>query len=215
MRVCVVGQGPSAGGKGEIIDACDFVVRIKSFWAYGALDAGARMDAWAWYGEWTEHEHKRDEKPTLDCEHWVTHAPKQLSVGFDGWPRVAHIIREANGRCLRWLSEAQWGKAREHLGRHPSTGFVVILMVLDRFPDCELVLHGFDSTLPELPNYTDARFDVIAPAHDILAEKQAMRELDNGKWLGEPTRATLDWPVRPDIDGAVEYARKKAEEAKD
>ena len=50
MRVCVVGNGPSAQGKGEIIDAADFVVRIKAFWCHGAEDAGSKIDALAWYG---------------------------------------------------------------------------------------------------------------------------------------------------------------------
>lgn len=42
--VAIVGNGPTAAGKGPEIDACDFVVRIKSFWMHGADDAGTGIN---------------------------------------------------------------------------------------------------------------------------------------------------------------------------
>ena len=57
MRLCIVGNGPTAASKGDLIDSADFVARIKAWWAHAAADSGTRCDATAWYGEcfgWNE-----------------------------------------------------------------------------------------------------------------------------------------------------------------
>ena len=72
MQVAIVGNGPTANGKGNEIDAADFVVRLKAFWAHGPVDAGRHLDALCWYGGMNGW----DTAPTLpDCEHWITQEP--------------------------------------------------------------------------------------------------------------------------------------------
>jgi hypothetical protein len=205
MRVCIVGQGPSAEGRGREIDACDFVVRMKAFWLRGAENAGEKIDAWAWYG-YTGPE--ADGVPVefsgpRGTEHWFTHCRQQVQNNPD-----THCKRLEDARMLagsnpfHQLPDGLWGRAKQHLNRHPSTGLVTVCMALDHFPDDELVLYGFDSTTPDKPNYQDARGRPVEPAgHNTLAEKLAIAEISRGTWLGKPTAATLTWPDMPSIGG--------------
>ena len=215
-RVCVVGLGPSAADKAEEIDACDFVVRLKGFWLHGAENAGSKISAHASYGDLPKEDY-----PELRCEHWFTHCPQHVRRQVIAWGakrlgRLEFFAAKADGCPIRILPTRLWQKLRAYLNRDPSTGIVAVAMALERFPECELVLHGFDSTVPERPNFWDARQaeSTKFACHAILAEKQALAEIDEGRWLGEPTHATLTWPARPDIAAAVEYVRQTAEEAK-
>jgi hypothetical protein len=199
MKLCVVGNGSSARGQGTIIDACDFVVRIKAWWQNGAADSGSRCDALAHYG-WgggglTE----------FTREHWITQTVDQVQGHDDGWGRLGYVNRVANHRPIRWLTKQAWLSLETHLGSHPSTGIVAVAMALSVMKPTELVVYGFDSTTPGKPNFADARGNVLseeylaAPAHDHLAEKRAMADLLNGTWLGEPSGVKLTWPDMPEL----------------
>lgn len=215
MKVCVVGQGPSAAGCGGEIDACDFVVRLRSYWTAGAEDAGSKISAHAYFGWWGG-----EEDPTgPDCEQWFTHCPQQLinhlcddvTKALHGKPepsqcglalrRLGFFVKTAGHRRVFVLGDDLWHQMRDYLGSHPSTGFVAVAMALSRFPRCRLMLRGFDSTMPQRANYWDARQDQehATLAHNMLAEKRALAEIDDRQWLGFPIHARLDWTNRPDL----------------
>lgn len=202
MKLCVVGNGPSAEDHGAEIDACDFVVRIKAWWAHGAKDAGKRCDALAHYGwgKWQERP-----RPFMG-EHWITQPVAQMREHPDGWKRIEFISRIAELRPIRWVTGEMRQAAIKFLKCHPSTGFIAVLMALAaRSPD-ELWLYGFDSTTPQRPFYTDARGTPLSasflnnPPHDLLAEKRAITQILHGQWLGKPTQTKLIWPDMPELE---------------
>jgi hypothetical protein len=50
VRIAIVGNGPSAAGKGAEIDGHDMVIRMTTFPVCGALDAGRKINVYAWFG---------------------------------------------------------------------------------------------------------------------------------------------------------------------
>ncbi|KKN79764.1 hypothetical protein LCGC14_0336190 [marine sediment metagenome] len=202
MKVAIVGNGPSAKGKGAEIDACDFVVRIKAWWRHGAKDAGEKINAWAWYGD---HAGLRECPVGMDGEVWFTQCSNQI-LAHDPDKQERHLTAFANyslGRPASWLSNQEWDRlvARRD-SHHPSTGMVAVAMALARFPGCELHLFGFDSTTRDRPDFYDARnadLNALDP-HRQLSEKQMFRRIGDGTWLGEPTTATLVWHDMPRLD---------------
>jgi hypothetical protein len=198
MRLCIVGQGPTAAGHGKEIDACDLVVRIKNHWRCGADDTGHKTSVVAHYGDgWSN-----PPEAVKRAEQWFTQTPRQLRLKEEeGWRRLQHLVEHARHQPIRWATQALWNRVSEYLnGSHPSTGMMAVAMAVELYPDCELVLFGYDSTTPDRPNFWDAKqlAEKKAP-HDVLAEKRAIAELLNGMWLGQPSRATLEWPQMPEL----------------
>ncbi len=204
MKLCIVGQGPTAEGHGEEIDACDCVVRIKTWWHAGAEDAGSKWDVHAHYGDgfW-------DERPEFHGEHWFTQPICQVRQNPFGWSRLAHIANHARYEPVRFAPDALWDAAFARIGRHPSTGFVTVAMAMEIVDPAELVLFGFDGTTPDKPRlYNDARGPVDTKcSHDQLAEKRAIAELFDGTWLGKPSRVRLVWPQMPELGGVTVHPR--------
>lgn len=201
MRVCIVGNGPSAEGKGAEIDACDFVVRLRDWQRCAAEHAGSKISAHAYYGPWSEWEHT-----PAQCEHWWTQCPEQIMrQGEAGQVKWDFFAEYASGHLVRWLMNSQWRELQKHLGADPSTGFVSIAMALWVYPETEeLVLYGFDSTTPDRPHFFDAREEgkmgcAYVVHHSIVEEKQAIARIRDGVWLGKPIATTLTWPDMPEI----------------
>ncbi len=208
--MCIVGNGPSAEGRGREIDGCDFVVRVNAWWRYAAEDAGSRIDAVAWFGAdqdlWSR-------APKLACEHWRTWCLEQ----YESVPgRREYFDKVAAGRKVYPLCDADWKAVHDYLHRHPSTGFIAIAMAINRWPHCELYLYGFDSTTPDRPNYWDARGRPgSSTPHDMVREKRAIAGLIPGRrvkwinrtgqrcnsssprWLGQPSTVKLIWSNAP------------------
>lgn len=199
MQICIVGQGATAEDRGGEIDACEKVVRLKRYWECGAKNTGLRVDVVAHYGDnWA-----LAGGAPRGVEQWVNQTVWQKRKQGDyGWESIAHIVEQAEWAPIRWMPHRLWQKVADHIeGKHPSTGMVAIAMALDMHPDCELVLYGFDGTTPDRPNFWDARQTAEQLAHhDILREKWAIAEIEKGTWLGEPTKAKLTWPQKPDLD---------------
>lgn len=205
QRVAVVGNGPSAEGKGEEIDGYDFVVRMRDWWRCAAENAGEKMDAHAYFGWWDDW----PDDPRKGFEHWFTQCPMQLeAAGVMGWQRVAFVNKRAEGAPIRWLSDARWNQLRGALnGEHPSTGIVSVAMAIDRFHSTpiELGLYGFDSTTPERPNFFDARemgksrHEQYHVTHNILGEKRLLVGLHGGVWITGKSDITLTWPDQPEL----------------
>ncbi len=200
MKLCVVGNGPSAKGQGAEIDACDFVVRIKAWWAHGAEDAGEKIDAWAWYGD---EPRLVEPAPVLNCEHWLTLCNQQMSAWADPDELIAGFKRQMarrpiENRMTRRLWDSVWVQACEHLDREPSTGFVAVAMAIQAFDPDSLLLIGFDSLTADQPNYDNARHKWgFVTQHHFDTEKRAMAEIRNGTWLGEPIETKLEWIGEP------------------
>ena len=205
MKVCVVGNGPSAEGKGAEIDSYDFVVRMRNWWRCAAEHAGEKINAHAyfsWWGEWSSDPH-------TGFEHWFTWCPEQLTTaGALGWQRVAFINQRAEGGSIRWLTNARWHQLRGALdGQHPSTGIVAVAMAIDRFrkKPIELGLYGFDSVTPDRPHFFDAREDNKElherrnVMHNILAEKRLLAGLHGGAWITGKKDITVTWPDQPEL----------------
>ena len=205
MRVCIVGQGPSANGQGELIDGCDFVVRIKAYWECGATDAGEKINAWAHYGHPIVNPAWKNAPPKV--EHWITHCPGQFATPEEPGPeRYRLAVAHADGRLMRILPDALWWRLRKWLNRHPSTGMVAASMAMHALPLSEIVLVGFDSTTHNKPNYLDAQQHAIIDSHphDMLTEKKALASIADGLWLGNPTDAKLTWPSKPDLEASTD-----------
>lgn len=203
MKLCIVGNGPSAKGHGAEIDACDFVVRIKAFWENAAVNAGQRVDAVAWLG--TEEAKWKKHGPD-GFDHWRTWCSEQYIVNGGGWPaRKVFFETFAEGKITHRLSGQLHLRVKRSTLKDPSTGIIAIAMALDILEPAELLLYGFDGTLPTLPNYHDARRAPEIPKkgeqypHDQLREKRVIAGLLNGKWLGEPSTVKLIWPDMPDL----------------
>lgn len=201
MRLAVIGNGPSAKGHGVEIDACDFVVRMKAWWKYGAEDAGSRCDALVHYGL-----NYLLEYPEFKGEHWFSQNVSRLQGHADCWERLSFLVRTAEMRAIHWFPEAMWKDAERKLNRHPSSGFIAVYMAMAIKQPDELLLYGFDGTTPDRPNYTDANGPLLPaslmdnPPHDQLAEKRAIAEILTGIWMNQPTATKLIWPDMPELE---------------
>jgi len=198
MRFCVVGAGPTAEGKGRLIDGCDFVVRIKRFWQDSASNAGSKCNAVATYdapGEMSEYAH--------GAEVWITQSPQQM-VMRHGANVLEGLAGFADLGVMRWITHAFWELVCSGLQSQPSTGLVAIAMGMQLFSPGTLVIVGFDQLTPADPNFDCARRSVVvlpdgSAQHPFVNEKRALAEIFNGVWLGEPTDTTLRWPDMPEL----------------
>lgn len=202
MRVAVVGNGPSARGKGREIDACDFVVRLKAFWLYGAEDAGRRVDAICWYGV----DDGWDNPPVIkEAEIWITQEPRLFRgdcEGQSGPDRLERIVNLANLGRIRWMPTESFCRSDAYIGRSPTTGFTAVNMAIHIHRPDEIHLFGFDATTRDRPNYDDARRKIplwVDDYHNMEREKWVISELFNGHWLGEPCTTRLTWHDMPEV----------------
>lgn len=202
MIVAIVGNGPTAAGKGREIDRCDFVVRLKAYWAYGALDAGDHVDAVCWYGVDDGCFEMVDFR---DVEFWVTQEPRLFRGDCEGVPgseRLEQIVKAAQWNVIRWMPTELFCRSDAYIGRSPTTGFTAINMALHVLQPREIHLFGFDATTRDGPNSDDARRripdEMYTEYHDMLAEKRVIAELFVGKWLGEPCGTRLVWHEMPE-----------------
>lgn len=201
MRVCVVGNGPSARGHGREIDACDFVVRLKGWWAHAAEDAGSKIDAWVWFGDVQSLPSGR---PHMICQHWYTHCPEQTAEQPQRSRMRWEVFRYFADGLPQWqLPDGMWKQACDYLhGTHPSVGFIAVHMAMHLLRPESLLLAGFDSTTPDAPNYAPARVDWRRTfGHDFALEKQMFAAIRESRWMGDPTKTRLEWIGEP------EYAR--------
>jgi hypothetical protein len=202
MQVCVVGNGPSAKGYGEQIDACDFVVRAKTWWKYGAVDVGTKVDAIVNDGWWGEP----DEEAWKGCEHWLAWTVERMKLRKDrAWIPLTRLSQKVGMGLVRIFSHELRERAVRHI-KPPgdgtfSTGFVGVLMAMELFSGCdELHIYGFDGVRTGGPNFADARRpDRGKRNRDWSAEKRALAELFGGTWLGHPCQTKLKWPQMPDL----------------
>jgi len=173
--VAVVGNGPSAAGRGAEIDACGFVVRCN-WWqeAFPKGEAGTKVDAVCiWPKAWTD----RPDHRWFDGELWMS-TPR-------GGARVPTWHR-----AVRWIPEHRYYRLHEalvllHRARTestacwPSTGLVALYMAM-MLKAPRLLLVGFDATRIDAPGWGE--FSKVNPwldvqGHDFCAEKLLIAEL--------------------------------------
>ena len=202
MRIAVVGNGPSAKGRGVEIDAADFVVRINDFERIAAEDSGRKLSAWARYGN-TEVPAPR---PDQQCEIWYTLPPSRTRgqcVPNTNWGNLGFEVNAANWRLIMAIPEWSYQVEAEAIangGRFvgPSTGFTAIDMAIMRAgPGGVVAIYGFDAVTQDKPGWDEARGGKSWPAevaHNFPREKQLLAELrDKGVWLGHPCPVKLEW----------------------
>lgn len=197
MRVAVVGNGPSAIGCGAEIDACDFVVRCRSFWDR-TKDVGEKTNAVGWFGSWED-----DPFRPIDGEHWFTHCAKQvgwLPCGGDGVERLGRFFDASVGKDRRMLSDASWEKAVKFLGSHPSTGFIVVQMAMELLKPDELHLFGYDGSFGTFGHGAGDPIPLDQQnSHDMVSEKMALMDMLDGTFLGEQIQCKVKWHNPPDV----------------
>lgn len=214
MRLCVVGNGQSPKGHGDLIDRHDFVVRMNGWWlAHPKAIAGRKISAWCWNcaGYLLGHTDpgKKDKPVTV----------KPPKVPYQVWytwhygnaarrARAAALIKEVIGkrrivpldRGLDRRVTAAMKKYADKKRTVPTTGLRAIGQALKLNPS-ELTLIGMDATLPGLPGWNDEGLPWTKhwSMHSFIAEKKLLVELVDGKtWLGNPVSCKIDWVGRPE-----------------
>jgi len=191
MRIAVVGNGPSALGKGADIDACDFVVRTGQFKkVFKKGSAGKCMDAWAWPG------YAKNNNLVPKQRHfaiWVT-CPWKWHKGAHRKQNVSRIAitRKLGVRAIpleRYLLVRHWVRHFSDRGKDlpPTTGLLAIAMAVRMEPE-SLLLCGFDAGKP----YADGRA-FSTGLHDYYAERKMLEALNRGVWLGDSCDIEIDW----------------------
>jgi len=209
MWYAVVGNGPSACDEqtAELVDACQFVVRINQWRLHFPNgEAGSRCDAWAHYGSRSYLE-REGVLPRGLYEVWFTQPSHRSEMGSPNQPSLKAAKEYAEHRVVQPVDDRTWWAVTERLRAEaasdevrPTTGLTALAMALVDGPE-GIVLTGFDATTHDRPGWGDNR-EVepwrVVPTHDHVAEKHLIAELaDQGFWLGAPTRTKLRWLGRP------------------
>jgi len=198
VKVAIVANGPTAKGKGDLIDACDYVVRMKAFWEYGATDSGSKLDALCWFGKTEGWQNAPD---LSGVEMWITQEPRIMLATPE---RVRRVVNTSNLGVIRWQTYDMFYWAGEFIGVSPTTGFSAINMAIHILHPVELHLFGFDHVGFDKPNAHDARRSLdneVATDHDMTSEKHRIADLFRGVWMGEKCETKLIWHEMPDMEG--------------
>lgn len=202
LRVCVVGNGPSAEGKGAEIDAYDFIVRTSIF-PLALRGAGTKLDAWCWNGN-PRICPRSMQPPAGRYETWLSVHTSYRKV-YKKYLRHASTLAKKHG-VVRMVPERLWNAMRSAVRCHPSTGFAAVAYVLEHLKPKVLALYGFDATVRGAPGWGDAHKTLpwrvakggYVCGHNLLLEKRIIRQLmKTGTWLGRRYGTKVVWPARP------------------
>ena len=210
MRIAIVGNGPSAAGKGAEIDAHDKVVRCGVWGITAAPDTGRKLDAWAWFGA-MGHPKNMGAYPAGNYEFWVTRAvnPQRPIIPEHATLLYNVIVATQGFRPLKVITEEHWTRANAYLKAQPTTGFLALHMAMlgyfGAIPDA-VTVYGFDCTTPDKPGWEYGGRahagcpPILGPGdHDHPAEKKAILELvRKGTWLGNPVTIKATWSSMPE-----------------
>lgn len=182
MRIAIVGNGPSAEGKGAEIDAHDYVVRLTAFPVTAAPDTGKKLNAWALFGSEINARKVAGHCPGGSWVVWATLPPSRCKP-FDHRHAgdARNILDRAGNRYIRWVTEEEFALASACLGSWPSTGFMAAWLAMGDFPDADITLYGFDATTPNATGWGDARNNTWTAedeaAHNFAEEKRQLRAM--------------------------------------
>ena len=217
MRMCIVGNGPSAKEYAREIDTCDFVVRMNA-WPPGMF--GKKWDVWASsFSPWSHMQPEAIRYKLFDImpknlQTWFIGSPqskwgyvkykkgsKTVTFSPPGWKPRAMPCSSIGPDIGRWIKSYinTLGNSRRF---GPSTGLQVLGYALTRQPD-ELVLVGFDATAEGKPGWGDAWNPRFGPAasvgHSFATEKRAIQEwLKTRRFCGRafPKTRPLWWRLK-------------------
>jgi hypothetical protein len=210
LKVAVIGNGPSGNNQGELIDACDFVVRIQLWKKTGPVAAGNKTNAVVGFNKNTI---EFPDAPNTSFEVWC-HIPFSLLpykpgayvdvnllelIEFVSNPLVAFRFSPLWGciKAIKYLEDNRVKPDRPYL----SSGLATITMALSVLKPDELHIWGFDAMKAEgLVQYGSSVQDFGANSlHDYAAEKKMLTEFeDKGLWCGESINTKLIWHGRPE-----------------
>jgi hypothetical protein len=189
-------------GMGGMIDSHDFVVRCTSWVTAHRGQSGAKISAWAWFGSpalWP----KVYAIPEGRWESWFVLVPSGKTFNVSA-SYFAKGVATAHGPNYE-IDPALWNLAKSVLRVQPSTGFLAVLMALQRLHPSRLTIVGMDCTLPTNP-YWDEPFRVKnwptdgkrAFGHNYVREKQLLAGSVKNKRFGPMFWETeIDWIGRP------------------
>jgi len=179
--VAVVGNGPSAAGRGELIDSHDYVIRCNDWReAFPGGEAGTKADAVCLWPSCPPHTLSR-------AEIW-------MSTPRDGkkLPDVQVPARWVSNRTYMALRERLLRLHKANPNAHdcwPSTGLVALAMGLQMRSE-SLTLIGFDATLKSAPGwgeYAGVNTWLDVTGHDFVAEKKLIGKMvvadERIKWV--------------------------------
>lgn len=211
-RVALVGNGPSSADQGQLIDACDFVVRQSRWLGQGAARTGSKLSALCGFNANTEVPDWLRER--RDWELWTNMSaacfrpePCKQDPGDWKW-----LFATADGRPIRLPRNQVLEEAAAHLRSvskyrvslpYLDMGTVLVAMIID-LGASYLELWGYDRTGIGKPNdhwgqqqYTNA-WDQTH--HDYRARTVMLGELvDRGTWCGRPVNCRTFWHGRPEL----------------
>ena len=193
LTAALVGNGPSAHGKGDEIDAHDFVVRMNSFWTHNT-DSGRKMSAYAGAA-----------RPINDAPSWVLEDLRweywvQMPAEHVTWKvgrsavSMCRVLGDVNGRPLRFFREELVDAAVELLlkvaeprpeGPYFTCGLSCLFMLLDYPVKFDVIhLYGFDGTNENYRYNTGVK--LVRRCHDFSAEKRLIDMLLPGSRMHVP-----------------------------
>lgn len=211
MRACVVGNGQSPLGHGDMIDCHDLVMRMNCWWrTHPPPVAGRKITHWGWNSalylvglkekrEKNKVCHDMPKGKFIICvEAWrggrkhITNA--KIASAKLGRLKIAHMNKNYDSRLTKKLSRL----AKRRVV--PSTGIRALSRVVAMKPE-HLTIIGFDATLPKRPGWNDRGnpWRKNWSCHDYVAEKRLMIQLVDGKrWVDGPIEFTIEWYGRPE-----------------
>lgn len=203
ITVCIVGNGPSAEGKGDAIDKWDFVVRTSVF-PLALKNAGSKINAWCWNGS-PRVCPKRMPVPAGKYEMWLA-VHTSYRTCYEGFKRHTQRLAKGHGP-MRMVPKTVWDVMRKAVKVHPSTAFSAIAFTLEHLRPKYIVLYGFDATKKGASGWGDANKTGVpwrvtkgghVCGHNMKLEKQLVyRLMKRGIWLGFPCKTKVIWPSWP------------------
>lgn len=200
--VGVVALGPSGNNQGEVIDSCDFVVRMFQHASKGPINAGHKINALAGY--YPNFELTQELVLNKVWDFWFAmplyrraHDCSQVAFIASAAKQERDIIFPSTRSVVAVEKALRQCSKRDCL----STGLITVIMALDMRPG-ELHIWGFDrcgnNDLPQ-NNYAGHKEGIVdSGAHDWAFEKKILAELEDRKaWLGSSCITRLVWHGRP------------------
>jgi len=234
MRMCIVGNGPSAREYRKEIDKCDFVVRLNAF-PPGKF--GRKWNAWASsFSPWSHMQpeairYKLFDLMPKNLQVWVIGSPpakwgyaqyragnKSIKLSPPGWTPMTFSARNVGVEIGRWTG-AYIRTVDRSRRFSPSTGFQVLAYALTLQPK-ELIVVGFDAIAEGQPGWGDAWNPRFGPAasvgHNFPVEKRVMQEwLKTRSFCGRSFRRTKPtwWRLKKHVPMPVVRAVRQETES--
>ena len=218
MRICVVGNGQSPKGHGDLIDSHDVVIRVNGWWlTHPPPIAGRKCTHWSWNTALYLvglREAKEKNKPVRKPMPRKNPDGSRPMLCAENWRsgrkhiRNARIAAAALGlrnkiRFMDKNADSRLQKKLRALAKRktmPTTGMRALHRAVLMKPN-HLTIIGFDATKPDRPGWNDKGnpWRKNWNCHTFVEEKLVIAELvDKKVWLGQKVDFSVDWVGRPE-----------------